>query len=579
MTTSSSDLPTYFAQPADPVHDFPGDGFFEGFESNPPFAAEMEPPALPWDSDAIHHDPLEESRLATDAPERTEVSRPPVCYFLYFSFPVLIIFRSISILPVSHAYPQFVCGTDDPSLTEETGRLIFGEIDLENNTIRMDPAQNKLRMELHKMVQPVRAIEWPLEGHVLVAMGNYITRWSIDSNFCQRDPIAWFPQCHTQPIRELASHPTEKNIFLSCACDGSVCQLDMERDPSPVYLPQWSGPHYLAQDESVGSVRWCTGTALGDSFSLTTDEGFFRLVDRRTWRDSLIFDCGAEVFTHLQLTDHEFLLGLSSGVFHHLDTRAMRRDLSSPSMSPASSPAAAPPGPPQPPSPLSIPAMATAAAVPPPALLRPSPIGLGMMAAPPQAPSPFLGPNMSHSQPGSPMTVVVTTPVVTGTSPAPIPGSPLPPLSVSSIAGALPQPVPLLNPGMIGPACTTQQPAVVARALSDGVGVATAAPAPATATPVPAPAERLPLGIVQRYLNPTGVVGDLRQRGNLITCTGKGLSFWSLAGPSAASANSRLSPVVNYFCDATTSKTEGDFLDDHHFAMTDGTGKLWIVQC
>jgi len=125
---------------------------------------------------------------------------------------------------------------------------------------------------------------------------------------------------HTDTIREMATMPSNPNIFASGGFDKRLCLVDLTRR------------HVLQKLDTaqvVGSVKWSTFHE--SCVAVTTDSGKFYLFDIRTsWaKPAVSFNSNIpDLYTSERYSDNDCLLGFSTGRIAHLDLRT-RKMLSS----------------------------------------------------------------------------------------------------------------------------------------------------------------------------------------------------------------------------------------------------------
>lgn len=82
-------------------------------------------------------------------PTPLRTSRPPLAPLATTAAGTSLSRPAFCPRPVAPGRHAFVCGTDSPTLADDAGRLIFGELDLNTNTVYFDPATNKIKSGPH----------------------------------------------------------------------------------------------------------------------------------------------------------------------------------------------------------------------------------------------------------------------------------------------------------------------------------------------------------------------------------------------------------------------------------------------
>lgn len=136
----------------------------------------------------------------------------------------------------------FVCGTEDHDGDPAANRLVFGKIDFETkHTMVLD--DGKPALWTSSIPAPVTDAQWAFGEYAVGALGDRLGLIHITSSDAVRLSCEVFvlPSSHSDVVREVAVHPTNRLNVLSASCDGTVCitNLSLVRCGCVHTLPVW----------------------------------------------------------------------------------------------------------------------------------------------------------------------------------------------------------------------------------------------------------------------------------------------------------------------------------------------------
>ncbi|KAL0215429.1 hypothetical protein P9112_007613 [Eukaryota sp. TZLM1-RC] len=209
----------------------------------------------------------------------------------------------------------FITGTQD--IRPEAGKanlLIISDI-------KKSPTSGELfcsfrqSMSVHAAVRDVHFLD---HSRAVIAAGDKLAILVInfkegvqvfDSSTIQSFSFEWLPPFHTDEIREICIHPSNRSIIASCGFDGQIFVLNL----TSITQPQISSSFKL--NEVVGSVRWNPfDTTL---LSVTTDSGLMYTFDTQLNKTVRIIPTNKKgLFTHCPLSKEQVLFGFDDGTIH-----------------------------------------------------------------------------------------------------------------------------------------------------------------------------------------------------------------------------------------------------------------------
>lgn len=212
---------------------------------------------------------------------------------------------------------HLMVGTDDPNAEDHfllclSTKRLTGHID-------KNPIVHHVQVN-----EPIRDIKHVTNNSTLVALetGFHVFKVNQDKEIVHGTGLY---HAHSAPIREMSINPFERSQVASGGLDGTVSVWNVVDCAKGMY-----GIRSIKMPDVVSSVKWGDGQENKNVVGVTTDGGYFFLLDDDQELKKPVFQYRtnkAGLYSHCFTSEYNFLLGFDDGTIRSGDIRMGHEDI------------------------------------------------------------------------------------------------------------------------------------------------------------------------------------------------------------------------------------------------------------